>query len=946
MNKTICILSAAALSMLLAAPVQVFAQSIEDAADSTVYMGYTDQTKAKVSAAVSTVSGVELEKSPSVQISQALEGALSGLTTFENSSQLGKASVSFRSRGIGSTNNTSPLIIVDGVIANYGNYDFITAQEIESVTLLKDASALAIYGMQGANGVLVITTKRGRHDALNVSVKVDESMQSQETRPYRYSSYEYATMRRQAWANDGSVGVAPFSEDQIAKFKAGNDPLYPNNDWYSYYVKPFSQLQRAGINVSGGGRNATYFSNLNVSRQGSIFNTDPAQTKYNAAPNDFTVNFRTKVDIDITDNVSAFVNVSGTLQFDHLAGSNLNDNTIYNSIFNLPPTMVGPKNADGNITTMENVAYPTYGLLNASGFTSDVVLYSSSHLGVQYKFNEALKGLKLYAAVAFQTANNRYNYSYQDYARYYYDYSDQAYIKRGSNIQTNITNSTSSTYGYNIGYYAGAQYKHDFGKCNSLEADLYSYFLEDRRSYVNPEVPACGMPYYRHNVGLNVNYSFKNTYMLRADLGISGSDEFARAHRYTPVPALSAAWLISNEPFMSNAKLVSMLKLRASAGFMANDQFSMGDYRFLYMDYTNVRGSEFIRGNSELEPEKVFEANLGVDLELMKELSMTVDGFYSKTDNMLISDNSSIPAYQGMPLEYFAKTNNGRMHNMGFEASLQYDHRIDSDWSFRVGGTLAFTKNVVDYEGELALPGGTGGYAYTHRVEGYPYGQQWGYLIDRSNGSGYITTDDELEKYSKMYSQGGIGTARKGDFIYKDLNGDGLVDKRDQSPIGNGSLPTNCFTMNGALTWRNFELTLLFQGVTGYYGGTGYYTDTSAYGIYSDIHRYAWTAEKASAGQTIKYPALAYSTSSVSEVDNDFSIADRSYLRLKNVTLTYTLPKKVSDFAKMSAAKVYLNCQNAFTFSRMAGRDIDPETSSIYYLQPYRIFNIGFKLEF
>lgn len=945
MNKTICILSAAAFSMLVAAPVRSFAQSGEQAADSTVYMGYTEQAKAKVSGAVSTVSGRELEKSPSVQISQALEGFLPGLTTSENASQLGKAIVSFRSRGIGSINNTSPLIIVDGIIANYGITDFITGQEIESVTLLKDASALAIYGMQGANGVIVITTKRGRHDALNVSVKVDEAMQVQNSRPYSYSSYDYATMRRQAWINDGSVGSAPFTEDQVAKYKAGGDALYPSNNWYNHFVKPFSQLQRVGINVCGGGKNATYFSNLNVSRQDAMFNTDPSQTKYNAAPKDFTINYRTKVDIDITRNVNAFVNISGSLQFDHLAGGGTDNNGIYNSIFNLPPTMVGPLNPDGNVTTMENVQYPTYGLLNKSGFTSDVIFYSTTHAGVNYHFSGALSGLKIYGAIAFQTVNNRYNYSVQDYPRYYYDYGSQSYIQRGSNIQTNITNSASSTYGYNVSYYGGAQYKRSFG-CNDFEADLYSYFLEDRRSYVNADVPACGMPYYRHNMGFNVNYSYKDILMLRADLGYSGSDEFSRSHRYTPVPAVSAAWMVTNEPFMKNVKAVSMLKFRVSAGMTANDQFSMGDYRYLYLDYINARGREFVRGNPDLTPEKTLEANIGFDSEFFKELSISADAFYEKTGSMLINDNSSIPVYQGMDLGGFAKTNNGRMHNYGFEVSAEYSHKIDSEWSWKLGGSVTCSKNTVDFEGELELPGGQGGYAYTHRIEGYSYGQQFGYLIDKSNGSGYITSDEELAKYTQMYVKGGIGTPRKGDFIYKDLNDDGVIDKRDQAPIGYGSIPKAYYTMNGALRWNNLELSFLFQGIAGYYGNVGYFTDVSSYGIYSDVHRFAWTAEKASAGQTVKYPALSYSKASTSEMDNDYSIADRSYLRLKNVTLTYTLPKNVSELAKMSSAKVYLNCQNLFTFSKMLSKDIDPEIAAMTVIQPYRVFNIGLKMEF
>jgi TonB-linked SusC/RagA family outer membrane protein len=946
MNDIKYILSAVAVLMSMAMPVPMMAQQGNDSADSIVFMGYSKQPRRNVSSAISTVSGSELEKTPSVQLSQTFEGSIAGLSTIETNSRLGKSIVSMYSRGINTVNDTAPIIIIDGIIDENGQYDFITAQEIESVTLLKDAAALAIYGLQSANGVIVITTKTGCRNALNVSVKIDETMQSQYERPYQYDSYEYAAMRRQAWINDGTSGEAPYTEAQIASLKTGKDPLYPNNDWYGYFVKPFSQLQRVGINVSGGGKNATYFSNVNISRQGSVFDTDPEQTKYDAAPNDFNLNFRTKVDIAITDKVNAYVNVSGSLQFDNLASSGKDDGDIYASLFNLPSTMAGPKNSDGQITTMENVEYPTYGLLNASGFTQDVKLYSCSNLGVRYRFDGLLEGLSLYAAAAFQTADDRYNYSSQDYARYYYDYATGSWLKRGSNIQTNISNSTSSTYGFYSSYYCGADYTKRFGEYGKADANLYSRFVENNPSYSNPDVPATGMTYYSHNIGLAVNYSYKDTYLVSANLGVSGSDAFAREHRYTPVPALSVAWVISNEPFMAGTKLFSNLKLRASAGYMANDQFSIGDYRWMYSDYITTRGNILLKGNPDLEPEKIFEANAGFDAELFKDFSVSLDAFYSRTDNMLIDDNSSTPAYQGLPLSSFSKTNDGRMHNCGLEASLQYSHRIDSDWSCWFGGSVTASGNEVEYDGELELPGGDGEYAYTHHVEGYPYGQQWGYLIDRSNGSGYITTDEELSKYSEMYSSGGIGTARKGDFIYKDLNGDGLIDKRDLAPIGHGAIPELYYTLKAGLSWKNFELSLLFQGVSGYSGSVGYYTDTDSYGIYSSIHQYAWTSERASAGETIKYPALSYSTKSVSELDNDFNITDRSYLRLKNVTLTYTLPHKLSETVHLSTTKIYLNCQNAFTISALAGKDIDPEVATFSALKPYRLINLGLKLDF
>ncbi|HYH56668.1 MAG TPA: TonB-dependent receptor plug domain-containing protein, partial [Anseongella sp.] len=348
--------------------------------DQVIDLGYTSQRRREISGAVSTVRGEELERSPVANLSQAFAGRFSGLTTQETFSELSRATTDLYIRGFSSARKISPLVVIDGIICSYNSnqtLEYISANEIESISVLKDASTQALYGIQGAGGVIVITTKRGRKGRLQVNGRLDQSIQQGTTKPTFYSSGEYAEMRNQAALNDGQAPL--FSEEDIAKFRSGENPeLYPNNNWYDRYMKDFASMQRLGVNVTGGGDKVLFFSNLNLMHQGGQFNTD--QTRYNPSPNNYWFNYRSNVDVNINSFLKAFVRLSGNIKREHTPGQG--NAAIYSSIFQLPPTMYGPLTPEGQVVTTDLVGSPTYGMLNRSGYINHTVTNITSQFGL------------------------------------------------------------------------------------------------------------------------------------------------------------------------------------------------------------------------------------------------------------------------------------------------------------------------------------------------------------------------------------------------------------------------------------------------------------------------------------------------------------------------------------------------------------------------------------
>ena len=923
-----------------------------------IQLGYTSQLRNDISGSVSTVSGVELEKSPVANLTQSFAGRLAGLTTQETTSELSRSNTNLYIRGLSAARGNGPLVMIDGIVVSYNSnqtLDYISANEIESVTLLKDASTQALYGIQGANGLMVIKTKRGIKGEVKVKASFDQSMQQVTTKPTIYNSGDYAEMRNQAAFNDGRGLNYLFSDAQIVNYRGGNNPNYPNNDWYDKYMKDFASMQRVGINVTGGNDKVRYYSNVNFMHQGGQFITD--QTKYEPGANNTWLNYRSNVDMNLNKYLKAYVRLSGNIKRERTAGSG--NATIYGSLLQIPPTIYGPLTPDvvdattglvitpGKVITTERVASPTYGMLNRSGYVRHTVTNITSQFGLDLDMSFLTKGLNLTGILAYQTNAVGSLSTTQNYERWVRTTNLDALVftKKGSETNTPLAYGKSHSFYYHLTYNAALNYKRDFGK-HQVGGMAYMFF----QNLTKADNSSPGLlPYNRVSSGIEGTYGYDSRYLLKVDVGYSGSEQYARGSRFIATPSISGAWVASNEAFMSDYKWLSNLKLRGSYGQTANDQSNLA--RFAYLDNITVTGGGYLgylqynvnenqTGNPYIQAEVSTKQNIGVDLGLFNAFSLSVDVFKERMENMVVSAISTVPLYQGVPLPNYPQNNVGIFENKGYEITAGYDKQINRDLTISVGAMVSFAKNNIVKVNEAVK---TSDYAYRNWEEGYSAGQAFGYLVDYSNGNGFFNTQSELTANTLAY---GFGTPRLGDLKFRDLNNDKKIDERDKAPIGIGALPRMTYAFKGAINYKQFDFSFLFQGIGEYssiIGGEGVweiYND----GSFGELHQNAWTKARYESGGKITYPALSLAQS-VNHQASDFFNFDRSYLRLKNLELAYTLPSSMAKAVKLEKVRFLLSGQNLITWDKMKTNDFGPE-GSYNGFPVYRVFNLGVNVVF
>ncbi len=921
--------------------------------DEIIDLGYYKVTRRELTGAVSVVGGTELAKSPESNLGKTFAGRLPGLTVMEENGEPGLVAQSSSNngltmiiRGLTTANGNKPLIIIDGQISPNENYMYITPEEIETVTVLKDASAMAIYGMQGGNGAIVIRTKSGRIGANKVSVYFDEALQQSSKTPYSISAAEYATLRNQAGYNDGLGKFSQFSQEQIDGYSATNHAYNPYNDLFNKTM----WMTRAGMSLTGGTERLQYYANVNYMHESSPFKAEENKDwEYNPAPGIDRFNFRSNIDVKINSWLSAMMRISGSINRVKTAGST--NASVYSALFKLPPTMYGSlstvvNDEEGNIVhkgnevlTVDGVTDPVYGMLNRSGFIEQLKADVLSMGGLNADLSMVTEGLSASAVVAYQLSSNNNQSTLQKYQRWIaVQNGDEVNFQRlGSDENTPLSYAKTRQMYYNLNLSAFANYKRTFG--DHYVSSMAYIFYQDLQT--ESTSGAAILPYKRESMGITATYGFKNRYFIRGDVAYSGSEQFHPDHRWYTTPSVSGTWIASDESFIQGIKpWVSLVKLRLSYGLNDNDQ--LGDGRMLYADNVDYQGNEFTRGNPLLAPEKIYKTNYGIDLGFFdNDLSVSFDYFRQHCDNVLISSSTLVPSFQGVPLDYYPLVNEGRIKNHGFEVAALYHKAINRDWTVFVGGSFSYNKNEMVYMKEVIRDG----YAYPYAKAGQSIGQKWGYLIDYSNGNGMFNFSDEISGCGLDYSA--LGTPRPGDFKYVDLNKDGKIDSKDRAPIGYGDIPRGYYSINGGFAYKNFEVSFLFQGTTKRsitLSGVGAF-ETENQGVFNDIHMNAWTEDRWNAGEKIDYPALSLSKST-SHNDNDYFIQDGSYLRLKNAEIAYTLPHKISKKAFAEKIRFALNGQNLFTIDHLRSKHIDAEIGKLSAFPTYRVINLGVKVTF
>lgn len=950
--KRICLILFA-LTLLAASGPVVRAQS-DDA------MTYMDSPLmfvpgVEATGATASVAGETLQKFPVAGLQNTLPGLLSGLATVTtewepskvaSSANLTDTGMRLIMRGLPTMHGFQyVLIVVDGMICPSSNWIYISPNEVESITVVKDAASASIYGIQGASGVIWITTKRGFEGKMRVDARIDQSVQHMTRRPTMIHSWEYAELRNQAAVNDGFSPYSQFSEESIENFRDGAGELYPDNDWYKMFTRSLTSMTRTSVNLSGGNSKVRYFTDLNYMHQQSpIKSAHDKSRNYDPQGHYNWFGMRSNVDMNINPWLSAWLRLSANVELEKR--SRYANSTLYNHLVTIPSSVYGPltpaiddpedpRYESGNqVISTDSERNPVYGLINRSGYGKDLYTTVTAQSGLRANLSDYVKGLGAGVDFNYQTYTKRGLNTYQNFETWIQTSPDALnFTQLGSTENTPLVYGRSSSFYYHMDIGGQISYDRVFG---DLTVNAKAYLLYQRKE-LEATSGSAALPYKRETAGATALLSYKGKYFLKGDFAYAGSEQFSPEHRFISTPGVSVSWLASEEPFLKGVNALDHLKLRASYGITANDIISSS--RFLYLDYVTYSGAEGMRGNPNLSAEKIKGLNVGFDAKVLGSLSLSFDWFKTRCDNMLISSAESVPIYQGVSLSYYPYTNSGVMVNHGFDLSGTYNHVFANGIDAYIGGNFSHAHNTVIKSGESAY---SDDYAYRYRQEGYSRGQLWGYKIDRSNGNGYFNFESEITAKGLTYAS---GTPRVGDLIYQDLNGDSIIDEKDYAPIGHTPHPEYYYGLFGGFKFKGFEFSFLFQGsakASAMLSDTGVY-ETGYDGVYTSWHKQAWTEERWNNGEKISYPALSL-TKTTNHADNEFFLQDLSFIRLKNVELAYTLPWKVS--ADGGTVRVSLSGQNLLTFDRMNLDFLDPESTTYLAFKPFRVYNLGVSLTF
>lgn len=944
--------------------------------DEVVVVAYGTQKKVSVTGSVSSVQTKELKQSSSANLSTALAGRLSGLTSLQQGGgQPGKDQSTLMLRGAATINGTSPLILIDGVPRD--NMDYLSADEVDNVSVLKDASATAVFGVRGANGAILITTKRGQTGKAKLDLNFEQSWTSFTREPERLTSLEYIDLRNQASRNDHKE--APFDAITRAKYADPlkgldpNDPdyakkaaqmqyLYPNHDYYRELIKRYTPQTRVNMNISGGTEKVKYFVNAAYLHQGGNLKVEPKSfLGYDPSAKMDRYSFRANLDYQVTKSFKAFLNLGTYIEQVNMPSGSTYPNTdtgwmmrdVLYQATTITPITPGPYVDPYSGLDEKALVFPTYldrsamEVINRQGYHNDVNTSLNATLGGEWDLSFITKGLSLkgmasYDALAVTNLDAAqrqllYVVSNVDDVPSYSIYSNQEYSP--------LTISKSAASRYTINLQASLNYNRTFG------LHTVGGMLLVQRDYW--ETNGGDLPYNVMGLVARATYDFDNRYLFEFNMGYNGSEQFAPSNRYGFFPAVSAGWVISNEKFLKDSRTLTMLKLRASYGKVGNDK--LGNNRFLYIDNITMEGgtlgslgngqgvSAGLLGNPNLSWEIAKKQNYGFDLQLWSELNLTFDYFIENREDILI-DRKSVPMIQGTPLANIPKMNMGKVRNQGFEIELNYIKRVAKDLTLQFRGMFNYNKNKQIYMNEPINPSD---YVYRYRQTGFPINTNWGYKIDYSNGNGFFNTQEELDEYLS-HTKYSFGTPGLGDFKYMDLNDDGVVDEKDQVPLRYTKIPRITYGFTLGLDYKGIDFTIFFQGVSKYSHFSG--TTQNVYewtkeGTYYNYHKRAWTKERYENGEKITYPAL-HTGDNVNTRANDFFVFDRSFIRLKNIELGYTLPQRWLRAIGISKVRVYVSGQNLWTHSPQVADHIDPEQDDPIGYPLTKMMNVGVNITF
>lgn len=986
--------------------------------DEVVVTAFATQKKINVTGAISSVNGSDILSTPVANVSNALLGNTPGVSGLQTSGEPGRNSADIFVRGVSTYGSSTPLIIIDGVEQAseqaFAEFNAMDPNEIQGISILKDAASTAVYGVRGANGVIIVTTRRGNEGKPTINFSANYGLTQAANLQEGTTAYEYALFRNEAIRNEqkaypGNEGLSAYIYDDydLWKFKNNRDftpqevqamtnlsdaqkkalmdspaLYYASHDLYKEQFNKVAPQYQANLNVAGGTDRVKYFVSFGYFRQEGITNS----VKYYDADTQSVFNrynFRSNIDVKILRNLTLSINTAG--QFGETRGPGNGADPydlgarykiIMQYIYDCNP-FITPGIVDGHLisgfagiagTPQNPLASKTnsnignqnavYNLLTSGSATIYNSLLDNS-IKLNHEMDYLLKGLNVYATVAYQGNYNRY---------VKYTPSIPSYTIQRNADDPNIFDffggamgeGSFSSWGYsnwNKFYVdAGIDWAGSFNKHN-----VSALFLGKASKYTMPSdsyhVPSGIMGF----VG-RVTYNYDDRYMAEVNVGYNGTEQFAEGMRFGLFPAFSAGWVPTNEPWFPKNNIFTFAKIRASYGEVGNDRLG-GSRRYYYLPNTynlnqggyylgNSNGSsqntyfygatEGNLGNPSITWERAKKTDIGVETKFFSNrLSIDFDWFYENRSNILTT-LGIIPIIYGVDSGSVPPANVGITTNKGYELVINWSDK-KGDFIYSIGGDLSYSRNKIIYKAEASNP------YYWMNATGFAIGQRFGLVSD-----GLFNTAEELA--NRPYNTYTSNAATLGDIRYKDLDGDGLINQNDIAPIGYPNYAQYHFNVKLHFGWKGLDLKLLFTGSANgsYYLSPGYTIPfyKNAGNAWKWQYDGRWTEEKYLAGEEISYPRATYSATTAHNnyLTSDYWMVSTNHFKLKNVELGYTFD--LSNKGKrniVQACRIFANANNVYTFKNALTKyGIDPETTdgSTYVYPLTRVFTFGLSLRF
>lgn len=899
--------------------------------DEVVITGTGAQKKLTVTGAVTTVNVDDLKSNPTANLSNALAGNVAGVLAMQTSGQPGKNVSEFWIRGISTFGaNSSALVLVDGFERNL---DEINIEDIESFTVLKDASTTAIYGPRGANGVVLITTKHGKAGKININAKVETSYNTRTITPEFADGYSYATMMNEARITRNQEPI--YQQDELELLRLGLDPdLYPNVDWKDVLLKDGAMTYRASVNMNGGGATARYFVSLSYVNEEGMYKTDEAiRNDYNTNPSSQRWNYRLNTDIDITKSTLLKVGVSGSLKKRNAPGMGSN---VWTSLMYQNPISIPLMYSNGYVPAFgpEDDRTNPWVLATQTGYYEIWENKIQTNIALEQKLDFITKGLRFEGRFGFDT-NNTSDISRRKMPETWraerFRNSDGEIVYTRQREEQKMTQSSSSSGDRREFFEAILHYNRGF-KAHHVGGTL-KYSQDTYRTTVNiGEDIKNGIAKRHMGLAGRTSYNWNYRYFADFNFGYNGSENFADGHRFGFFPAFSVAWNIAEEPIIKkNLKWMNMFKLRYSYGKVGNDQ--MND-RFPYLytigdgsgwnwgDYTYSRvfnGLTYTAlASNNVTWEIATKHDLGVDFSLFNDkFTATVDYFHEQRDGIYM-ERKYLPSMVGVTSN--PKANVGSVRSKGFDGNFAYKQKI-GDVNVTLRGNITYSKNeILEKDEENAV---------------YAYQMESGYRVNQARGLIALGLFEDYDDIRNSPRQD-FGTVQPGDIKYKDVNGDGVVNDGDKVAIGATTKPNMIYGLGLSARWKGLDVNVHFQGAgkSSFFinGSTVYAFKDNQWGnVLKNLVADRWISSDISGNPATENPNASYPRLSFGGNNNNFRastfwLRDGAYLRLKTLEVGYTLPKSIVNKIKFNNIRIFFIGTNLLTFAKF--KEWDPELGS------------------